>query len=135
MRLIGLIAASATAIAVVGAIAPAAATPTGIPTALLGCWGHNAPIQAGIPGVWHVAVKPTGGVVAYNPAESGCIGVADFTGRITVSGGHLTIGPLPLCGGPGTYNWTVTGKSLKLARVKDACALRAGLFSGVWKRK
>jgi hypothetical protein len=136
MKFLVLAVASASAIVVSAiAIASAVASTTGLPLSLVGCWGRTvANGQPGIPGLWHVKVKPSGAVAAYTPANSGCGAIPDFTGKIAVSGHRLTIGPLPICAGPGTYSWNAAAASLTLATVQDACWLRVALFAGVWKK-
>jgi len=136
VRPAGRIAICIAAVALAGAPSiPAAVTPKVVPRALVGCWARDAELPAGYPsGTWRVSIKRSGKLVAYNPAVTSCGTVQDFSGSVSITGRHLTVGPLPACPASGTYTWGLVGGSLTLEKVKDACAARVALLAGVWKR-
>src|SRR5262249_56644048 len=106
-------AAAAVLAAVAGASAVAAAST--VPHSLVGCWHRNVPPGGGgIPGVWHVWIKPNGDLGAANPSTQKCNGYQDFGGHITVRGSTLTIGPLPVCRGSAGYVWKATATTMTL---------------------
>lgn len=113
----------------------AATAAQALPSSLVGCWSRRAPaLPVGTPaGVWSIAIKKSGTLVAYTPGVK-CGSNGDFTGALSVKANRLTIGPLPVCPAKGTYSWKVSGRSLSLHRLVDGCADRVGLFSGVWKK-
>ena len=116
-------------------LVPASAAPVTTPSVLVGCWSRTIPnMTMGIPGLWHLSIKASGKLVAFNPALSTCGSYQDFSGNIKVSGRRLTIGPLPVCPGIGVYTWNVVGALLMLRAASDPCTLRVALLSGVWKK-
>jgi hypothetical protein len=77
-----------------------------------------------------------GKLVAYAPGITTCGAYYDFTATVSVAGGHLTIGSLPLCASRGVYTWRTAASTLTLRATADKkCSSRALLFSGVWRKK
>jgi hypothetical protein len=80
--------ATYTAVAVLAAVAGASAVaaPSTVPHSLVGCWHRNVPAGGGgIPGIWHIWIRPSGAFAAANPSSQKCNGYRDFSGHITVS--------------------------------------------------
>jgi hypothetical protein len=114
---------------------PAAA----VPAALRGSWKRRMTTSDwggadGYPvGTWRLDVEKSGTVDVYLPGTD----AVDFTTRLMVSRGRLTIDTVPICPGEtGRYSWRATAEKLTLTVVEDdACAPRAALFGGVWARR
>jgi hypothetical protein len=104
------------------------------PKALVGCWHRHAPaLPVGTAaGVWLMRIKG-GQLSAFTPGMTSCSVSPDFTGTLSVTGGRVTIGPLPVCPTKGIYSWKIGKKSLTLKAISDTCAARKLLFTGVWK--
>jgi len=129
--------ATYTAVAVLAAVAGASAVaaPSTVPHSLVGCWHRNVPAGGGgIPGIWHIWIRPSGAFAAANPSSQKCNGYQDFSGHITVSNSTLTIGPLPVCSGSASYTWTANATTMMLHHKKDGCPIRIRLFEGTWKK-
>ena len=113
----------------------ASASMRGLPKAMVGCWDRHAPaLPVGTSaGVWLMQIK-SGELLAFTPGTKSCSAQADFTGTLSVTGSHLTIGPLPVCPTKGVYTWKASAASLTLQASSDKCASRKLLFTGVWKK-
>lgn len=113
----------------------ALASAKALPKAMAGCWHRHAPaLPVGTAaGVWLMQIK-SGELSAFTPGMRSCKLEPDFTGTISVSGSHLTIGPLPVCPDKASYTWKSGATTLALKAVKDDCPSRKLLFTGVWKK-
>jgi hypothetical protein len=116
--------------------AVASASGTTVPKSLVGCWHRRAPaLPVGTAaGVWMMKITKSGELLAFTPGMTSCSEAPDFTGAISVAGGRLTIGPLPVCPARGTFTWKAAGRELTLEATRDGCPSRKLLFSGAWKR-
>jgi hypothetical protein len=83
-------------------------------------------------GAWRIDVHAKGSVDVRLPQTDD----VDFTTEFVVAGDRLTAGTVPLCPGVrARYTWRATARKLKLATVgDDACAVRAALYAGTWRR-
>lgn len=133
--LLGLFVAAAAVVFAAQAFAGATGSHA-LPSSLVGCWSRHVPaLPVGTgPGVWSVAIKKSGTLVAFTPGTT-CGAGGDFTGALSVKANRLTIGRLPVCTTKATYRWKVSARSLTLHALVDMCPNRVGLFSGVWKKK
>jgi hypothetical protein len=123
------------AVPLLGAVA--SASTNAVPHAIVGCWHRHVPaLPVGTPaGVWLMKITSGGKLAAYTPGTTGCGAYPDFTATISVSGSHLTIGSLPVCGTKGVYTWKATVSTITLQATADkSCSPRRLLFSGVWKK-
>jgi hypothetical protein len=109
-----------------------------VPRSLVGCWSRHVPaLPVGTAaGVWLIRIQSTGTFAAYAPGATRCGSTSDFTSRVRVSSGRLTIGHVPICATNGVYMVKAAGSSLALKAVSDrACSARVALLNGTWKRK
>src|SRR5438552_15772134 len=85
-----------------------------LPRATVGCWHRHVPaLPVGTSaGVWLMRISRNGDLLAFTPGTTSCSAEPDFTATVSVSGSHLTIGPLPLCAAKGVYTWKAAAKSL-----------------------
>ena len=109
-----------------------------VPQSLVGCWQrHVGALPVGTAaGVWLMRISSGGELAAFTPGTTSCSAQPDFTGTVSVTGGHLTIGPLPVCAKKAVYTWKAgaTGLTLHVAS-GESCAARRLLFTGAWKKK
>jgi hypothetical protein len=84
-------------------------------------------------GTWRFDVGQDGAVGVYFPRTD----TVDFSTQFAVAGKQLTIESIPVCPGKtGRYAWRASGRELTLTVVDDdACAPRAALFGGTWRRR
>jgi hypothetical protein len=76
-----------------------------------------------------------GELLAFTPGTTSCGAEPDFTATISVLGGRLTIGPVPVCGRKGVYAWKAAARTLTLHATADkSCSARRLLSTGVWKK-
>jgi hypothetical protein len=129
-------AAAVVALAVLLNSEVAAASATGVPKAMVGCWHRHAPaLPVGTSaGTWLIQIRSGGRLLAFTPGTTSCGGAPDFMATISVAGSRLTIGQLPVCSTKGAYSWKAAAKALTLHATTDSCASRKLLFTGVWKK-
>jgi hypothetical protein len=84
-------------------------------------------------GTWRLDAARDGAVGVYLPRTD----AVDFSTEFVASGEQLTIESIPVCPGEtGRYAWHASAKELTLSVVADdACAQRAALFGGTWRRR
>ena len=81
-------------------------------------------------------ITPAGKLVTYTPGTQSCGVYSDFTATVSVAGGRLTIGSVPICATKGVYTWKAAASRLTLHATCDkGCSPRVLLFTGVWKQE
>ena len=115
----------------------ASASTSTVPHSMVGCWHRRVPaLPVGTSaGVWLMKIRSGGELLAFRPGTKSCNAGPDFTATISVTGSHLTIGPVPLCSTKGVYTWKAAANSLALQATADkSCLPRRLLFTGVWRK-
>jgi hypothetical protein len=111
---------------------------TAVPKAMVGCWARHVPALpvGSAAGTWLIRIRSSGAFAAYTPGSAKCDAHWDFTSHVSVAGGRMTIGHVPICAANGTYTAKATAKTLALRSVSDpSCSPRATLLNGTWRRK
>ena len=118
-----------------------------IPAKVVGVWSRNVTTAewkkygvVGEPaGVWEIRFFKNGNISVYRPSPTCSSCEADATPLASVTGASLKIGPIADCmtteGFYGWYGWKITGRTLALKLLTDACGPRKALFTGTWKRQ
>ena len=127
------------------AVASTSAAPTtrsAVPAALVGKWGktmtaatwHKGGEYAEPAGHWAIAITKGGVTSLFAPKPYDLL----TTMHVVATGTSVAFGPTAdgACSTRGTYRWKVSGRTLSLELVKDACQPRRILYTaGLWARK
>jgi len=136
------------AVAVVLPVATGIAAPTTratVPAPLVGTWGKTMTAAtwrkhgeyAEPAGDWAIAITKGGVTSLFAPKPYDLL----TTMHVAATGTSVVFGPTAdgACPTRGTYTWKVSGRTLSLKLVKDACSPRRILYtaglSGLWKQK
>ena len=126
-----LLAALVALVALVACLAVASAQAASSPIA--GVYQLKITKTPGLAGTWQISFSPTGAYAVSRAPKTKTILIA---GASSTSGHRLFLtdktGPGSCVGAAakGTYTWSLSGKSLKLTKVKDTCSGRPDVLGG-----